>query len=99
MEPVLLVLPLRSQVHDERDAVVDERLPARLGQPRERIGADDDAVRRLAAPGERQPTEVADIDATVPAQNAPPAPVTMTARATMSSAARQTAWAKSRSTS
>src|SRR3954468_5514818 len=67
---VLAVVALRAEVDEERDAVVDERLPPGLAQPGQPVGAHDDPVRRLPAAGERQPTEITDVDAAVPAQDA-----------------------------
>ena len=64
------VLALGPQIDDQRDAVVDERLTTGVAQAGQPVGPHDGAVRRLAAAGERQPAEVADVDATVPAEDA-----------------------------
>ena len=59
------------QVDRELDAVVGKRLPPRIGERADRVGADDHAGARLAPALEREAAEVANVDAAVPGEDAP----------------------------
>ncbi len=65
---VLLELGREPQVDDAPDPVLDERLPACLGQPADAVGAHDRAHPRLAAVLGRMPAEVAHVEAPLPLQ-------------------------------
>src|ERR1700722_609541 len=57
--PPLIVV---AQVDDRPHPIRQQGRPARVGEPLERVRADDGAATRLAAPGGRQAAEVANVE-------------------------------------
>src|SRR5205814_978354 len=66
---VLRHLEIGAQIDREPHAVIGERIPAGGSQDADRVRAYADAERRLAAAFERQSSEIADVDAPVPAED------------------------------